>query len=146
MKTPLASLTICALAGAAIAHSGATGIVKERMDGMKEMSNATKALGAIKAGAIPYSPEVVKRAAAQLRTHAEAAREQFPDGSAGGASEALPTIFSDRAGFNQLLTDLIDAAVRLDDAAGDEAEAMTAADQVAATCKKCHADYREKKI
>ena len=143
----IATASLCAvLAVEAAAHSGATGIVKERMDGMKAMSNATKALGAAKAGVVPFSPELIARAAAELRSHAEAAKTLFPENSATGPSEALPVIWTDREGFDALLDDLIRAADQLDAAAGDEAAANVAADAVAKTCKDCHAKYREKKL
>ncbi|MEM7524034.1 MAG: cytochrome c [Pseudomonadota bacterium] len=132
--------------GAALAHSGATGIVKARMDGMKTMSDAAKALGAVKAGAIPYAPLTIRRAAGMLITEGTAARGQFPEGSASDVSEALPAIWSERAGFDRLLEDLIAAAERMEAAADDEAAAMRAAEDVAATCKDCHAKYRAKKL
>ena len=135
-----------AFAGAALAHSGATGIVKQRMDGMKSMSDAAKAIGAVKTGVLPYSPDLVRRAAGALRESGEAARGQFPAGSDDHPSEALPTVWSDREGFDRLLEALIDAAARLDAAAENESSAMTIADEVAATCKDCHAKYREKKL
>ena len=136
---------LTALGGAALAHSGATGIVKERMDGMKAMSDATKAIGAVKTGVLPYSADLMRRAAEELRRHAEAAHVLFPEGSATGKSEALPSIWAERQGFDQLLNDLIAAATRLEAVAEDEAAALITADQVAATCKDCHAKYREKK-
>lgn len=136
---------ICLAAAGAFAHSGATGVVKQRMDGMKAMSNAAKALGAAKAGVVPFSPELISRAASELRTHAQAARTLFPEGSATGPSEALPTIWTDRPGFDAILDDLVRAADALD-AAEDETAAFAAADAVAETCKVCHAKYREKKL
>ena len=133
-------------AAAALAHSGATGIVKQRMDGMKAMSDATKAIGAVKLGVIPYSPDLIRRAAGALRDHGEAARGQFPEGSLHGPSEALPAIWTEREGFDRLMTALIDASARLDAAAEDQDAALAIADDVAATCKDCHAKYRKKKL
>jgi len=140
------AIPMIGVAGAVFAHSGATGIVKERMDGMKDMSNATKALGAIKAGVLPYSPDIIRRAAGQLRDSARAAKSQFPAGSDGHPSEALQTIWEDQAGFDQLLDDLIAASARLDAGAENRDDALRAADDVAKTCKDCHAKYRAKKI
>ncbi|MEM7546091.1 MAG: cytochrome c [Pseudomonadota bacterium] len=134
------------VAGAALAHDGATGVVKQRMDGMKDMSNATKALGAIKAGAIPYSPEVIRRAAGQFINKGRAQFDLYPEGSDGGMSDALDTVWSDRVRFEALLTDLIRAGERLDAVAAEEAAALSAADDVAKTCKACHADFRRKTL
>ena len=141
-----AALAAAAFVGAALAHSGATGVVKSRMEGMKEMSHAAKALGALRAGAIPYSPDVVRRAAAALSRHGEEAKTLFPEGSLFGPSEALPAIWTDRAGFDRILDDLIAAAKRLDAAADDEAAYPDAATAVAETCKSCHSKYRKKKL
>lgn len=134
-------------AGAVLAHSGTHGVVKERMDGMKAMSDATKAIGAVKVGMLPYSAELMRRAAGELILNGEAARALFPEGAAAaGESEASPVIWTEREGFDQLLNDLIEAAERLDAAAEDEATALRVADEIAATCKDCHAKYREKKL
>lgn len=142
----LAAAAFIGVAGTALAHSGATGVVKERMDGMKEMSHAVKALGAARAGAIAFSPDVIRRAAAALARHAEEGKTLFPEGSLDHPSEALPSIWTDRAGFDRIFDDLVEASAALDAAADDEAAALTAADAVAATCKACHAKYREKKL
>ncbi|MEL6795155.1 MAG: cytochrome c, partial [Pseudomonadota bacterium] len=131
---------------AALAHIGATGVVKDRMDGMKIMAGAAKALGAAKAGAIPFSPELARRAAADLRTSAVAARDQFPEGSLERPSEASPAIWTDRETFDRILEELIAAADALEAAAEDEAAARAAADAVARTCKDCHGKFREKKL
>ncbi len=145
-KWALAAGAVIVVTGAALAHSGATGVVKQRMDGMKEMSNATKALGAVKAGAIPFAPEVIRRAAGQLRKHGEEAHHLFPEGSLQDESEALPLIWTDRASFDRILDDLIAAADRLDQVAEDQDMALAVADDVATTCKTCHEKFREKKI
>lgn len=132
--------------GAALAHSGATGVVKERMDGMKAMSDATKAIGAVKTGVLPYSADVMRRAADELALHGEAAKALFPENSATGKSEALPVIWAEREGFDQILNELLNAAARLNSEAENEAAALKIADEIAATCKDCHAKYREKKL
>lgn len=130
----------------ATAHDGAKGVVKERMDAMKTLSDAAKALGAIKAGAIPYTPRTIRRAATMIRENGEASREMFPAGTEGGASEALPVVWSEPAGFERLFNDMLAAAARMEAAAEDEAAAMAAAEDVAATCKECHRIYRKKKL
>lgn len=147
MRRAIASALILLFsAGIVAGHSGAKGVVKQRMDGMKELSGATKALGAIKAGAIPFSPDVIRRAAGQLAEHGEAARALFPEGSLTGTSEALEEIWVDRQGFDRMLEEMITAAGRLDSAAEDQEEALQIADEIAETCKACHAKYRKRKL
>lgn len=132
------------IAASAFAHSGATGVVKERMDGMKEMSDAAKAIGAVKAGAIPFSFETLNLAGREIAKHGVAARSQFPEGSLTGPSEALPLIWSDRARFDLLMHQMIDAAEQLKVSA-DRDESMVLVDRIGATCKDCHATFRKKK-
>ena len=132
------------VAGAALAHSGATGVVKERMDGMKEMSHAAKAMGAVKAGAIPFSFETLNLAGREISRHGAAARAQFPAGSLTHPSEALPAIWSDRETFDRLMEQMIAAAEQLSVTANrDEAEAL--ATRIGGLCKDCHATFRKKK-
>ena len=131
-------------AGAALAHSGATGVVKERMDGMKGMSNAAKAMGAVKAGAIPFSFETLNLAGREIAAHGVAARAQFPEGSITGPSEALPVIWTDRETFDRLLDQMIDAAEALATSA-DRDESMALATKIGGLCKDCHATFRKKK-
>ena len=131
-------------AAAAYAHSGATGIVKERMEGMKEMSYAAKAMGAVKAGAIPFSFATLSAAGREIAKHGAAARKLFPEGSLHSPSEALPAIWSDRETFDRLLDQMTAAAEQLSVSADrDEAEALS--DRIGGLCKDCHATFRVKK-
>lgn len=143
LAAALTALAAGAAAGA-LAHSGATGVVKERMDGMEAMSDAAKAIGAVKIGALPFDPDLIRRAAGEISRQARAAHDLFPEGSSTGKSEALPAIWTERARFDALLDDLIAAADRLEAAAADEPAAMAAADEVAEICKDCHEDFRER--
>lgn len=140
-----ASILIWFFAGAAaLAHSGATGVVKERMDGMKEMSYAAKAIGAVKAGAIPFSFETLNAAGREIARHGAAARGQFPEGSLVKPSEALPAIWSDRETFDRLLTQMTVAAERLSVTANRD-EAASLSTQIGDLCTDCHATFRVKK-
>lgn len=132
------------IAATALAHAGATGVVKERMDGMKEMSYAAKAIGAVKAGAIPFSFETLNAAGREIAKHGVAARKLFPEGSLVGPSEALPAIWSDRQTFDRLLDQMNAAAERLAVSA-DRDEAMAMASRIGGLCKDCHATFRKKK-
>ncbi len=71
IKTMVIAATILAAASAgAYSHTGATGIVKERMDGMAEMGKVVKALSAMMRGDTKYSAAQVKKGAAVLSSHA----------------------------------------------------------------------------
>ncbi len=135
---------IALIAASALAHSGATGVVKERMDGMKEMSHAAKAMGAVRAGAIPFSFDTLNLAGREIARHGAAARTQFPGGSLTGPSEALPLIWTDRERFDQLMGEMVSAADRLA-VSVDRDESMALVERIGATCKDCHATFRKKK-
>ncbi len=132
------------IAAAALAHSGATGVVKERMDGMKEMSHAVKAIGAVKAGAIPFSFKTLNMAGREIARHGVAARAQFPEGSLVSPSEALPSIWADRETFDRLLDQMTVAAEQLS-VSVDRDEAMALSGRIGGLCKDCHATFRKKK-
>lgn len=88
---------IVAFAGvAALAHSGATGVVKERMEGMKAMGDATKTIGDMFSGEASYDAAAVRDAAETIRGHAGSAMtELFPEGSNAVPSEAKDDIWKE---------------------------------------------------
>lgn len=128
-------------AGAALAHEGATGIVKERMDAMSAIAKAMKSMGPMMKGA-PYDPAVVEAGGEALATHAEAALEMFPEGSDHKPTKALPAVWTEKDRFDALLEDLSKAgaalAVNASDADGFKPRFLAAAK----TCKACHSDFR----
>ena len=98
-----AAVLSLSLLAAAIAHTGATGIVKQRMDGMAAIGDANKALRAMFAGEAPYDAKAVAEHAETIRGHAgEAITSLFPEGSIDGPSEAKPEIWENRDEFAAL--------------------------------------------
>lgn len=94
---------LTALSAAALAHGGATGIVKERMDAMSAMGAAVKSISMMITGATPYDAQIVKSGAAVIQSHAgDALTGLFPEGSQQMASEARPEIWSDWQDFQTL--------------------------------------------
>lgn len=131
-KTILAALIAAALAGAAVAHTGATGIVMERMKAMTQMGDAMKSLTPMMSGAAPYDAEAVKAAAETIAAHSgEAMTELFPEDNANEASYVKEAIWEDWERFAELAASLETYAAGLAAAAGntpsDPAENDTAA-------------------
>lgn len=92
---------------AAFAHGGATGIVKERMDGMGVMKDSMKVLTPLMQGKTEYDAEAVRREARKIQAHAgETLTKLFPEGSSGKPSEAKPDIWTDWDGFADLAAQL----------------------------------------
>lgn len=107
-----------AITGAALAHGGATGVVKERMDGMMAMGNAVKSLSSMMRGDVDYDADVVKTNAQTIQQHAgETLTKLFPEGTDGAPSEAKPEIWSDWSEFEILAKQLETYAVALEAAA-----------------------------
>ena len=85
------------------AHSGATGIVKERMALMDRLGKAMKNLNAMFSNQISYDAASVKEAAGVIEQHAgEAMIKMFPEGTNRKPSEALPIIWEDWDEFKSL--------------------------------------------
>ena len=124
------------------AHSGATGIVKERMDRFKNSQQALKAIGAaLKSGDLA----AIDTPAASIAIWADEMLDYFPAGSNPPPSEALDVIWSDPTGFASAGAANAAAAKRLQTlaASGDGAASMSAFKDLAATCKACHQKYRQ---
>lgn len=132
---------------AALAHEGATGIVKDRMDAMSAIGKSTKSIAAMVSGKTVYDAQAVKDAAETIATHAETFIDKFPKGSANHISEAAPAIWDKPEEFAQETQKLVDYANALAALAnnGNGAELKTAFTKVGSTCKSCHQTFRIKK-
>ncbi len=141
-------LAIAAGAGAAFAHGGATGVVKERMDTMSEFGKQVKTVGKMLKGGT-YDPAQVSSAGEVIASHAgEALVTLFPDDSDHSPSEASPAIWTEWSKFQAYAGDLQVAALTLKDLADDGAdrkEIAGAFGALAGTCKACHEAFRIKK-
>jgi len=139
-------LGISALIGAgfaitAMAHNGATGIVKERMDLFSRNKDHLKA---IKAHFAADDLPAIIPLAEQIRDFAADMPSYFPEGSDEAESEAAPEIWVDFDGFTAAAAQNFTAADNLVKAAmaGDKTGAMTAFQATAASCKSCHKSFR----
>ena len=129
--------------GDAIAHSGAKGIVKERMDYFKaSQDNLKKIRTHIRnenyASIIPLANSIASWSARMS--------DYFPAGSDTKPSEASPKIWSDFAGFTAAAQLNWVATISLAKAAemGDRDAVINAFKDTAASCKSCHKTYRLK--
>lgn len=145
-----ASLLAVAFAGAgvAVSHGGATGVVKERMEAMKDMGSRMKALAAMVRGRTPYDAALAKEAAAAIAAHARDVPRLFPEGSRHGPSEAVEKIWIE---WPQFVDEAKILAARADAFAQQAASATSGAalgrtfGDIGRSCKSCHGRYREKK-
>ncbi|GGB92659.1 hypothetical protein GCM10011352_18400 [Marinobacterium zhoushanense] len=112
MKTTLVmgaalTLSISMASGVVMAHGGASGIVKERMELMKEMKSSMKTMSAMFSGKAEYDASAVKEAAQVIEHYSgDAMTKLFPEGSAHGPSEAKPEIWQEWDRFQSLADQL----------------------------------------
>lgn len=135
------------MAGAALAHTGATGVVKERMEAMKAIGASMKAIATMIKGAAPYDAAKAAAAGEAIARHAGAIPDLFPEGSSGAPSEALPLIWTDWPDFLSATAALEERALDLAAAAGTAQNADALKAPFAAlgeTCKTCHEEFRAK--
>lgn len=145
--TLVATLWIVSVAiglSAAQAHKGATGIVKQRMDGMKRMGEIAKAWGAMRKGKTSFDPAAVRAQAGLLKQHAADMPKLFPKGSIEGPSEALPAIWQKWDDFEGIARQLATLAEQLEGDAGQrQGTAFPLMVRAGATCSSCHKGYRK---
>ncbi|WP_299792681.1 cytochrome c [uncultured Marivita sp.] len=118
--TIAAAVVIAGTAVTAFAHSGATGIVKERMDAMLAMGKAVKTVAPMMQGETPYDAETVRDAARLFQQHAgESMTRLFPEGTGGAPSEAKNEVWTEWDRFAALATQLEEYSEGLERAAGN---------------------------
>ena len=103
LKVVISAALLAATGLAALAHSGATGVMKVRMDAMGEMGDEMKRLAPMMRGQTEYDPDVVRSAADTMIGHAgKQMTELFPEGSNEKPSEALDAIWEEWEEFAAL--------------------------------------------
>lgn len=130
------------------AHSGAKGVMKERMDMMKGMADAMKAMGFMFKGEAPFEPAIVAEKAAFLAKHAKMIPDMTPEGSSDHPSEALPIIWQDWDDYVANAAELAVEGKKLGAIAGNGADPEATRAQyvkVSKTCGTCHDRFRKPK-
>jgi cytochrome c556 len=111
---------------------------------MEDVGSGAKTIGAMLEGERPFDAAAAMEALQTWDHAADVFGDLFPEGSETGYdTEARPTIWTDRAGFDAALSewsDAVDAAVAADPQSLDDLQA--AAGPVFKKCKACHEDYR----
>ena len=150
-RTLIATVTAMSLiTAAAFAHGGATGIVKERMDGMMAMGKALGSVANIFKGEAKYDVGNIEAAAAIIKEHALEIEKLFPDthdSRKGKGTEALPSIWENQDDFNAIARELAKRSDEMAEVAktNDEAQLKASFANLAKTCSGCHRDYRKSK-
>lgn len=129
------------------AHSGATGIVKKRMDMMDKIGKNMKNMKAMVQGKKTFIPEVMARHAESISSASTHIKNVFPEGSIKGKSEALPSIWQKWDKFESISKQLTVESKKLKEIAltQNRREIMKQFAKVGKTCRSCHTDFRKKK-
>jgi len=129
----------------ALAHEGATGIVKQRMDEMEHVGRVVKRINErvkSKRGLVD-----IARDAEEIRAAAARIPSLFPPGSRDGHSDAKPAVWARWPEFEAASRTLEQEAEKLAAAARSGQEPATAAQfrSMTRACSGCHDTFREKR-
>ena len=129
------------------AHKGATGIVKERMDLMKQVGKDMKSLKAMVRGNRAYDPRLVAQISHSMQQAARQIPGQFPEGSLQHPTEARPQIWQQWDKFTNYVRQLETESARLQQiaASADRQSIQHQFRQLNKTCLGCHKSFRKKK-
>lgn len=134
--------------GLAAAHKGATGIVKERMDAMKDISKHMKLMKKMIRGKTSYDGQRFRRAAKIIADHGEEMPKLFPKGSMQKPTRVKNTIWQDWDKFETQAKKLTVHANELASKA-DKEQDINALNKIfkklGKTCKSCHKKFRLEK-
>jgi cytochrome c556 len=139
------------LGGLAYSHSGVTGIVKERMDAMKDMGDKSKAVANMFKGKAPYDQAAIIDAADSFVLHGKRITEVFPDtheSRHGKKTEALPAIWEEWDDFTALVDEFValsEDLVREAQSGADERTLKSIFFKTAKSCSGCHKRFRKPK-
>ena len=93
-RFPLIAAAVLLSGTAGLAHDGAMGVVKQRMDAMGAIKDANKVLRGIMRGQREYEAAAVAASAAVIAGHSgDALTVLFPEGSLTPPTEAKPEIW-----------------------------------------------------
>jgi cytochrome c556 len=121
--------------------------IESRQQLMEDTKDAAKVIGSMLKQELPFDAVAAMAALKVWQKTAMEAGELFPEGSESGHdTEAKPTIWTDRAGFDEKLADFgstVDAAIAASPASLEALNAV--AGPVFNACKACHEGYRVEK-
>ena len=124
-----------------VAHEGATGVVKERMNKFK-MSK--KIMQTIHKSIQNEDFETIEKSATTLHNWSKVMIKYFPEGSDGAPSEASTDIWLDPEGFKKAVNNFELASLKLinNSKEKDFDKTVDSFRSLAGTCKGCHQKFR----
>lgn len=105
----IGAIIASSLGAAAFAHSGATGVVLERMNGMSAMKKVMGELAPMMRGEVPYDVAAAQKGAATIMAHAGGGMVKlFPEEAIPATSYAMPALWERWDDFSDL-ADLLES-------------------------------------
>lgn len=120
-------------------------VIKARQDAMKAMGAASKPVGGMLKGSVPFDLATVQKSLQAYGAQAEKSLALYPAGSTQGETAALPKIWQTKADFDAKMKALAADAKTAMGAIKDEATFKANIPAVLKNCGGCHTDYRAKK-
>lgn len=107
LRTGAMALAASTIAAVALAHTGASGVVLERMNGMTALRDTMAQLAPMMQGTVAYNAITVSEGGRVMASHAgNAMLSLFPEGSIQGTTFAKPEIWSEWQRFAALAQEL----------------------------------------
>lgn len=141
MRIELLGLAFAVAAGAAFAHQGAMGVVKERMDAMGRVQGDAKVIGQMLRGQTAFDADAARAALDRLVEEARAIPGHFEVRDVSAPSEARELIWTEFDTFTGLADEMANAAMGPADTPEALRQTFIA---VGAACGACHQKYRAK--
>ena len=137
-------VAIMIVAGAALAHEGAHGIVAKRMDAMKVMQDEMKAIGEMLTGKQPINRAALQKHAQTLHDNCHMIGDMFPEGSTDPHSHAKPSIWTDQTAFAAEVTRVHEATESFLRSAktADQPRLLASLKTISSACDSCHKTFR----
>ena len=138
------SIFVALLVGVSLLAVAADDPIAQRQALMKDVRGGAKDIGGMLRGDAPFDADLAMQGLMAWRKAAQEFGDLFPDGTqTGGDTEALPSIWEDREGFEKALAAFGEATEAAIAADPQSLEALKgAAGPVFNKCKACHEDYR----
>ncbi|MFK7854223.1 MAG: cytochrome c [Granulosicoccus sp.] len=139
------------MAGIVNSHSGAKGIVKERMDAMENMGDKSKLVADMLKGEREFDATALVDAADAFVLHGTRMAELFPDteeSRTGSNTEALPRIWDEWDDFSKRVNEFIELSESLKTTVStteDVGQLKKAFFQTRRSCSGCHKRFRKPK-
>ena len=144
MKKLATILLIAAFGTVALAHSGVkNGAVMKRMALMTSIAEQMKVVGTMAKGQATFDVEKARAALTDISHESARIPQLFKIRADDPKSEALPKIWEQFDTFTALANDTAKLSAQLATTVNSKADLPTVLKQMGASCKACHADFRQ---